>query len=112
MPKRIQLKRTKGWRLQEIAPGAVKVDRSTKWGNPFKVGQSLDLLTRPSAVMAVESFRNTVLAGRWGLLDFTGSELAQLRGKDLACWCRPGEPCHADVLIEFANRPVAAVPDV
>jgi hypothetical protein len=27
-----------------------------------------------------------------------------LRGKNLACWCKPGEPCHADVLLEIANR--------
>ncbi len=30
MPERILLRRTKGWRMPE---GAVKVDRSTKWGN-------------------------------------------------------------------------------
>lgn len=29
-----------------------------------------------------------------------------LAGKNLACWCRPGEPCHAGVLLELANRPV------
>ncbi len=28
-----------------------------------------------------------------------------LRGHNLACWCKPGEPCHADVLIEMANPP-------
>lgn len=28
---------------------------------------------------------------------------AVLRGKNLACWCKPGEPCHADVLLEIAN---------
>ena len=32
MPKRIQLSRKKGWRMP---PNTVKVDRSTKWGNPF-----------------------------------------------------------------------------
>lgn len=26
-----------------------------------------------------------------------------LRGKNLACWCEQGEPCHADVLLEIAN---------
>lgn len=31
-PKRIQRKRTKGWRMPE---GAVYVGRPTKWGNPF-----------------------------------------------------------------------------
>ncbi len=29
--------------------------------------------------------------------------LHELRGKDLVCWCAP-ERCHADVLIELANR--------
>lgn len=28
-----------------------------------------------------------------------------LTGKNLACWCKPGAPCHADVLLEIANRP-------
>lgn len=26
-----------------------------------------------------------------------------LRGKNLACWCKPGWYCHADVLLEIAN---------
>ncbi|MDX0178660.1 DUF4326 domain-containing protein [Sinorhizobium meliloti] len=30
----------------------------------------------------------------------------ELRGKNLACWCRPGAPCHADVLLQVANRPL------
>jgi hypothetical protein len=29
--------------------------------------------------------------------------LPELRGKRLACWCKPGSPCHADVLLELAN---------
>jgi hypothetical protein len=32
----------------------------------------------------------------------------QLAGRDLMCWCPPGEPCHADVLLEIANPPAAA----
>lgn len=28
---------------------------------------------------------------------------AELAGKDLACWCKPDEPCHVDVLLELAN---------
>ena len=28
---------------------------------------------------------------------------ACLRGKNLACWCKLGQPCHADILIEMAN---------
>lgn len=33
-------------------------------------------------------------------LDEIRSELA---GKNLACWCPPDQPCHADVLLEIAN---------
>lgn len=28
-----------------------------------------------------------------------------LAGKNLACWCALDAPCHADVLLELANRP-------
>lgn len=28
---------------------------------------------------------------------------ANLRGKNLACWCKQGDPCHADVLLKLAN---------
>lgn len=31
----------------------------------------------------------------------------ELAGKDLACWCHPGDPCHADVLLEIANAEAA-----
>ena len=30
--------------------------------------------------------------------------VAALRGRDLCCWCPPDSPCHADVLLEIANR--------
>lgn len=44
-PKRIQLRRTKGWRKPE---GAVSVARPTKWGNPFKVGTRAALARVPA----------------------------------------------------------------
>ena len=28
----------------------------------------------------------------------------ELRGRDLVCWCPLDQPCHADVLLELANR--------
>jgi hypothetical protein len=28
--------------------------------------------------------------------------IAPLRGRDLGCWCKPGAPCHADVLLAVA----------
>lgn len=35
-PRRIQLKRTKGWKMPA---NTVKVDRTTPFGNPFVVGE-------------------------------------------------------------------------
>ena len=32
----------------------------------------------------------------------------ELRGKDLACFCALDQPCHADVLLEWANAEVPA----
>ncbi len=29
------------------------------------------------------------------------SRLGDLEGKTLACWCKPDEPCHGDVLLEL-----------
>jgi hypothetical protein len=29
---------------------------------------------------------------------------ADLRGKNLACWCKIGEPCHGDFLLKLANE--------
>jgi hypothetical protein len=48
--------------------------------------------------------------GRWPL-DFRHdggyyphiSEVGELAGRDLACWCPLDQPCHADVLLELAN---------
>jgi hypothetical protein len=35
--------------------------------------------------------------------EYRASARRELRGKDLACYCPEGEPCHADVLLEIAN---------
>jgi len=40
-----------------------------------------------------------VASGQWKV------DIATLRGKNLACWCPLDHPCHADVLLELANRP-------
>lgn len=31
------------------------------------------------------------------------ANLHQLHGRDLCCWCKPGQPCHADVLLRLAK---------
>lgn len=84
IPQRIQRQRTKGWKMPE---NTVSVTRPGKWGNPFTVANSGNV--HPVLRFACEAAP---------LLD-----LAPLRGKNLACWCALGQPCHADVLLELAN---------
>lgn len=126
-PIRIQLKRTRGWRKP---PNTVIVSRPSKWGNPFSVSQEdgewsvvsslvKDLAyekyptivvkcdTREAAVKkAVELFHEALLIGD---LNFEPADVRQeLGGKNLACWCKAGDRCHADVLLAVANEMGAA----
>ena len=94
-PERIQLKRTKGWKMP---PNTVKVTRPSRWGNPFKVGVVSEYGDVPDAETAVMFYRAWIDKG------LQRAAMFEIRGKNLACWCKPGEPCHADVLLEIANR--------
>ncbi len=103
-PIRVQLRRTKGWRMPE---NTVKVDRTNKvFGNPFTVGCNPSHFstalpsTCSSAEEAVECFR--YFAETWMTLT-QGCWVERLRGKNLGCWCKPDSACHADVLLELAN---------
>jgi hypothetical protein len=97
-PRRIQLRRTKGWRLP---PGAVKVDRATRWGNPHPVGEPCRHCAGRvhDRDQAIALYREH-LAAHPELVEAARRDLA---GKVLACWCRLDQPCHADVLLEVAN---------
>jgi hypothetical protein len=98
-PKRIQRKRTKGWRMSEQSNReVVYVGRPTKWGNPVYVSYEADKVDRQ---VAVEMYKNKLVRGE---LPFSIEDVRrELAGKDLACWCRRYWPCHADVLLEIAN---------
>ena len=103
-PKRIQMHRRKGgWRKDN--PDAVIVSRPGKWGNPFKIGErdhENDIIQdRADAKQAFKAWADDCLDPRSGNSLF--SDLHELRGKDLACWCPLDGPCHADVLLELAN---------
>jgi len=107
-PVRIQISRRKGWRMP---PDTVKVDRSTRWGNPFVVGQHgtqaecVALYARLAGGHVPISFgRDTYEAARESLR-LICEDISELRGKNLACWCRLDQPCHADVLLAIANPP-------
>jgi hypothetical protein len=115
VPERIQLSRRKGWRMPA---NTVKVDRTTKWGNPCIVGKHG---TRAECVkwfemaccgwFVISHKRNedgTYLADQLReYVKMARRNRHQLRGKNLACWCPLDQPCHADVLLEIANAPIA-----
>lgn len=120
-PIRVQLSRKKGWRMPA---NTVKVDRTTRWGNPFKAGEHTHVWHRPGTAPGWP--KEPVYRDGFPVIDVTHSvrlfakacegnldwyhdtwrlpELDLLRGKNLACWCPLDQPCHADVLLELANK--------
>lgn len=120
-PRRIQRRRTKGWRMPE---GAVYVGRGSKWGNPYRPafvdGQWVAVddngveyvgygplapwggwPTRTGAIRECVRLFSTVEVA-YGLLA-DRADVSELRGRDLACWCPLDAPCHGDVLLDLAN---------
>jgi hypothetical protein len=89
---RVRRRRVKGWRKP---PNTIIVDRTSRWGNPFKV----DDYGRNEAI---RRYREWII---------TQPDLMRrihdgaLTGHNLACTCRAREACHADVLIDLANQP-------
>lgn len=101
MAKRIQLSRKRGWKMPE---NTVRVDRSTRFGNPFTAtdhgrAKAIYLYRQFIAGELGTALHPYLLVRRRKILD----GLAALKGKNLACSCRLSEPCHADVLLELAN---------
>lgn len=114
MPQRIQISRVKGWRMP---PDTVKVDRSTKWGNPYRSDQPTEATARCGAMSAAEAF-DLWLSGHPALQGDHPerrarilADIGELHGKNLACWCGPRDICHADVLLRLARdaKPTAPV---
>lgn len=67
----------------------VYVGRGSKWGNPCRIE------SENQRADAVAWFEAHVLPEL---------DVSALRGKDLACWCRPDQVCHADSLLIAANK--------
>ena len=112
-PRRIQRKRTKGFRMPE---GTVCVSRPGPWGNPFKASGAIEAgyarnVTEANA-LCVKCFEDWLYKGdlsEWwfGPVEpwlVMRSNLASLYGKTLACWCPLDRPCHGDVLARAADR--------
>ena len=121
MPKRIQLSRKRGWKMPA---NAINVARPGPFGNPFKIKAGLSAADKKRAMIFAVRLFNYGIRGQWSKLERAGTlnpiamlgiialfqairkRLPELRGKDLACWCRPGEPdiCHGAVLLNAVNK--------
>jgi len=107
-PVRVRMSRQSGFNLQVASAAinglpAVSVARPGKWGNPYPVVSSMRFHPKEAGFtpeQAVAAFKGMM----HGKLLIGAVDLEPLRGKNLACWCKLGEPCHADVLLELANK--------
>jgi len=117
--KRIQRKRTKGWKMPE---NTKFVGRPTKFGNPLKLaggvifidashrrnildrwvfynyGNIKDLISLYKQLWSGVIFQNKDL--QYWSDRFKKLDLNELKGKNLACFCSLDSPCHADVILE------------
>lgn len=115
-PERLVLSRGGGFSLEAMSWArnglpAQSVARPGKWGNPFAitdVAAETGLDHDAAQIEAVARYRRWVrgqLAPE--LSPGTPPELVRIRaelgGKNLACWCKAGSPCYADILIDLAN---------
>lgn len=105
MPERIQRKRSKGCRMP---PNTVSVCRPGRWGNLFIVSPAARPGSRSGATyICVPTVEDAVACYREFIEqrpEYLKEAKNQLRGKNLACFCPIGQPCHADVLLELVNR--------
>ncbi len=132
-PQRIQRKRTKGWRMppntvyvgrgSELGnPFRVVQYSDGKWAVKCQDDEvQMFILTSTCRAVydtkqdaqadAVECYKKLYTpyqhGGSWHDFYVTNGFIEVLKqdyaGKNFACWCAPGDPCHADFLLEIAN---------
>ncbi|WP_109046732.1 DUF4326 domain-containing protein [Azospirillum sp. TSA6c] len=120
-PRRIQRKRTKGWKMPA---NTVSVTRPGDFGNPFAVTKYRNVTdardewwVETSAHAWRFKTKEEAASGAVQLFEawlnqpqqrhFRDRAAFALRGKNLACFCPEGSPCHGDVLLRLANAPAA-----
>lgn len=82
---------------------AVKVDRATRWGNPWPVGEWGPLDRKaPDAEGATGIFCAMLDDPEMRAAAGYPDDLSPLTGKNLACWCS-GPHCHVFPLLKAAN---------
>lgn len=90
-----------------MPPNTVCITRPGRWGNPFRV--SLEMPAEQAVVDFRLELRYEMLAIEFGMparserMRWIAEHIHLLKGKNLACYCQAGQPCHADVLLQIAN---------
>jgi len=121
--KRIQRKRTKGWKMPE---NTIYVGRPTKWGNPLKLVGDIIYINaswrrkildpwvyfQTGTIEDVVNYYDLLLNGEWlgdnedmrhWNIKLHDLPINELKGKDLACFCSLSCACHADVLLKSVS---------
>lgn len=110
VPRRIQRRRVKGWRMP---PNTVSVTRPGRYGNKYYPGCGLGFgsfvdgcavdwpLRTPEDM--VRHFREFIKHMKQYQPEAYEAYIAPLRGKNVACFCGLDKPCHGDVLLECAQ---------
>ena len=105
MAQRVQRRRVAG--QPGMPGGAVYVGRPSRWGNPFRPDNTIvgdGDGSRPATIAECVALYARAL--RTGMAPTDIPTVAEVRvdlaGRDLACWCAPTAPCHADVLLRVA----------
>ena len=70
----------------------VYIGRPSIWGNPFEIGR------HGTREQVIEKYREHILND-----PLLRSQLMDLHGKVLGCWCRPAA-CHGDVLVDLIEQ--------
>ncbi len=94
-------------RKDKIPEDAVYVGRPSKYGNHITVKELKSLFPNDTQEelnrKAVDWYREYLEAHFMSHPEFLAEIRNELKGHDLVCWCAP-LPCHADILLELANR--------
>lgn len=113
MNKPVRIQRSR--QHKQVSPNGlpiIYVGRPSKWGNPFKIGDKISAKDigneSPLPIKILQTPFQVVLAYRFWVDNTPAGarlkkDVSELKGKNLACWCKIGEPCHADILLKLAN---------
>ncbi|WP_431959336.1 DUF4326 domain-containing protein [Actinacidiphila sp. bgisy160] len=118
VPARIQRGRTKGWRLADATTnpnGAVIVSGSSRFANACTIAVMREMRDVDPHAAAAANFRMWLAGDRTNAPTDEADRrrerilvsVPELRGKDVACTCRPDQACHADELLRLAGMPPA-----